>query len=64
MTTAATGTGFAAAAIAVFGFLFHVGPTLSREPDFKVRRATVAGGLIGLTLAASVMFLSATLDRL
>jgi len=64
MSTAATGAGFAAASIAVCGFLLHVAPALSRESDVKVRRATVIGGLIGFVLAVVVMLLSALLDRM
>jgi len=63
-TTVATGAGFAAASIAVCGFLLHVVPTLSRAPDVKVRRATAIGGLIGFFLALGVMLLSALLDRM
>jgi hypothetical protein len=64
LTIAATGTGFAAASIAVFGFLLHAAPALSHAPDAKIRRATVAGGLIGLALAVGVMLLSAILTRM
>jgi len=59
LSTAATCTGFAAASIAVFGFLLHVAPTLSRASDGTIRQATAIGGLFGFALAASIMLLSA-----
>lgn len=59
MTTAATGAGFAAASIAVCGFLLHVAPALSNAPEGAIRRATALGGLGGFVAAVVVMFLSA-----
>jgi uncharacterized membrane protein len=62
ITIAATGTGFVAASIAVFGFLLHVTPSLSGALEATIRRATVTGGLLGFVLAVVVIFLSAILD--
>jgi hypothetical protein len=58
----ATGTGFAATAIAVGGFLFHVTPALSGATDDELRWATVVGGLIGFGIAMLVILLSVSID--
>jgi hypothetical protein len=57
--TFATGTGLLAGAIAVGGFISHVGPALSGSSEKKVRQATVLGGLAGLGFGSSVIVLSA-----
>lgn len=62
ISTATTGTGFAAASIAVFGFLLHVVPVLSGASEVTIRRATVTGGLVGFALAVAVMLLSTFID--
>lgn len=62
-SSAATGTGFVAASIAVFGFLLHVVPALSGASEATVRRATIAGGILGFGWAMGVMLLSAWIDR-
>ncbi|MGH6741979.1 MAG: hypothetical protein ACREDY_23635 [Bradyrhizobium sp.] len=48
---AATCTGFVAASIAVVGFLLHATPAFYGASEVTIRRATVAGGLIGFGLA-------------
>jgi len=53
-TSAATGTGLIAASIAIFGFLAHAWPALSRAPEANIRWATAVGGLIGCVLAFAV----------
>jgi hypothetical protein len=58
----ATGMGLVAASVAVFGFLLHVAPVLSGASEEAVRRATVAGGLIGVGLSVFVILLSAFTD--
>jgi len=60
----ATGLGVLAGAIAVGGFLSHVGPALSRAPEDELRRATARGGLTGFRIGAGVIVLSALLDKL
>lgn len=56
---AATDAGLMAASIAVFGFLAHAWPALSRAPEDDIRWATAIGGLFGCALALAVIFLSA-----
>jgi len=50
----ATATGFMAAAIAVGGFLGHVGPVLWHRGEAAIRVGTVLGGLCGLAIALFV----------
>jgi hypothetical protein len=57
----ATGAGFLAAAIAVGGFIAHIGPGLSGASEERLRQATVIGGTAGLGFAGLVMVLSACL---
>jgi hypothetical protein len=47
--------GFAAATMALCGFLAHAKPALAREQESELRRATVLGGLTGLSLAVSIV---------
>lgn len=58
-SNAATGTGFVAASIAVLGFLLHAAPALSGAPERRIRKATVAGGLLGFVASFAVILLSA-----
>jgi hypothetical protein len=51
----ASGAGLVATCIAVCGFLMQVRPALAREDDRSVRVATVAGGIVGLLVAALVI---------
>jgi hypothetical protein len=51
--------GLLAGTIAVGGFIGHAPSALAREPEEKVRQATVVGGLGGALLGCSVMLLSA-----
>jgi hypothetical protein len=60
----ATGLGVIAGAIAVGGFLSHVGPALSGASEDELRKATARGGLNGLKLGAGVIVLSALIDTL
>jgi glucokinase len=53
------GAGFLAAAIAVGGFIAHIGPALSGRSEERVRQATVIGGSAGLGVAVLVIVLSA-----
>ena len=55
----ATGFGLLAGAIAVGGFIAHAGPALSGASDDELRRATVRGGLGGLSVGLGVIVLSA-----
>jgi hypothetical protein len=57
--TFATGTGLLAGAIAVGGFISHVGPALAGSSEKKVRKATVLGGLAGFGFGSLVIVLSA-----
>jgi hypothetical protein len=57
--TVATGTGLLAGAIAVGGFISHVGPALSGSSEKRVRQATVLGGLAGFGFGVLVIVLSA-----
>jgi hypothetical protein len=54
----AAGSGMAAAAIAVFGFLGHARPLLAGADERRVREAMVRGGLFGFRLAVGVGLLS------
>jgi hypothetical protein len=56
----ATIVGLMAGGIAVGGFLGHAGPSLSGESEAKLRRATTAGGLVGLGVAVLLIALSAS----
>jgi len=51
VSSAATGTGFLAAAIAVCGFLAHAWPAMVGKDEVEIRRATVIGGLGGFAVA-------------
>jgi hypothetical protein len=51
--------GVLAGSIAVGGFLGHVRPGLGGHSDRAVRRATVEGGLAGLSIGVLVVVLSA-----
>ena len=62
VSTASSGTGLAATAIAVSGFLLHSVPALSGASDGELRRATVVGGLVGFGGALLVILLSAFID--
>jgi hypothetical protein len=55
----ASGAGFLAAAIAVGGFIAHIGPALSGKREERIRQATVIGGIVGLIAAGFVIVLSA-----
>jgi len=57
----ATLVGFMAGAIAVGGFLAHTRPVLQRHDEQAIRVATVIGGLIGLGLASTSLFLATIL---
>jgi hypothetical protein len=59
MNDFASGAGFLAAAIAVGGFIAHIGPAFSGWSEERLRQATVAGGIGGLCFAVSVIVLSA-----
>jgi len=62
MSSAVTGFGLMAAAIAVGGFLAHVRPALAGDDEQRLREATVIGGLGGVVVAIVVMLLSALSD--
>jgi hypothetical protein len=51
----ASGAGFIAACIAVCGFLMQVPPALAKADERSVRAATVAGGIVGLFIAAALV---------
>jgi len=51
----ASGAGFAAASIAISGFLMQAPSALAKADDKSVRAATVVGGLVGFSLSASVI---------
>jgi hypothetical protein len=55
----ATAVGTLAGMIAVGGFLGHAPFVLSRASDRGIQQATVIGGLVGFTLGAVVVVLSA-----
>jgi hypothetical protein len=55
----ATGVGLLAGMIAVVGFLAQAGPARAGDAERKVRRATLAGGLLGFVAGAAVIVLSA-----
>jgi hypothetical protein len=54
----ASGAGFVAACIAVFGFLMQVPPALVKADEKAVRAATVVGGLGGLLIAVAAIVLA------
>jgi hypothetical protein len=60
MGDAASGAGFVAATIAIFGFLGQIWPALRRQADPDVRAATVIGGLVGL-LGATLLLIASYL---
>ena len=64
LSNAATGLGMTAAAIAVFGFLAHIGPALSGAGEKELREATLTGGVIGLAFSGLVIVLSAFIDSM
>jgi hypothetical protein len=53
--------GFVAGAIAVGGFLAHTRPVLQKRGGQEIRVATVVGGLVGLGLASTSLFLATIL---
>jgi hypothetical protein len=55
----ATSVGLLAGLIAVGGFIAHAGPVLLEHGEERIRQATVVGGLVGLSVGAFVMVLSA-----
>jgi glucokinase len=59
MNDFSSGAGFLAAAIAVGGFIGHIGPALFGRSEERVRKATVIGGSSGLGVAVLVIVLSA-----
>jgi len=60
----ATAVGVLGGMIAVVGFVAHAGPVLSGAPERKIREATVIGGVVGLSLGAAVIVLSAFVSRI
>jgi hypothetical protein len=62
VSNVSAGTGLAATAIAVAGFLLHAVPALSGASEETLRRATVTGGLLGFIGALLVILLSAFID--
>jgi len=42
---------FAAASMAVCGFIAHAKPAIARQEESELRQATVFGGLFGLVIA-------------
>jgi len=61
MSNSTTGFGLTAAAIAVCGFLAHARLALSGADETRLRRATTAGGLFGISVALFLIVLSALL---
>jgi hypothetical protein len=57
-------TGILVGAIALGGFLAHVGPALEGAREDDLRKATARGGLEGLKVGSAVIVLSAIIDRL
>jgi hypothetical protein len=53
---AAFAAGFMAATIAVCGFLGQAPAALMQKDDQTVRALTVVGGLVGLAIAAAIIF--------
>jgi hypothetical protein len=58
----ASGAGFVAACIAIFGFLMQVPPALVKADEKAVRAATVVGGIGGLLLAMAAIVLVAMIQ--
>jgi hypothetical protein len=58
ITQSATLVGLLAGSIAVGGFLGHAWPSMSGQPDAKLRRDTTVGGLYGISLAMGLILLS------
>lgn len=58
ITQSATLVGLLAGSIAVGGFLGHVRPSMSGQPDAKLKRDTTVGGLCGIGLAMGLIVLS------
>jgi hypothetical protein len=58
VSSAATGAGLMAAAIAVCGFLAHAWPAMTGKSDAELRMATVVGGLSGFAISIFVIALS------
>lgn len=57
-------TGILVGAIALGGFLAHVGPALGGASEEDLRKATARGGLEGLKVGSVVIVLSAFIDKL
>jgi hypothetical protein len=52
-------TGFAAAAIAVGGFVFHAREAIAGGSEERLRRLTAIGGLCGLIAVAATLLVGA-----
>jgi hypothetical protein len=59
-----TAVGALAGMIVVGGFLAHAWPVLDGASEREVQQATVQGGLVGFSLGAVVVVLSAVVSRL
>jgi hypothetical protein len=60
----ATCVGLFGRMVAVGGFIAHVKPALAGASERQIRRATIAGGVIGLVISLSVVVLSASIAKL
>jgi hypothetical protein len=64
LTQSATIVGLLAGSIAVGGFLGHAPPSMSGQPEAKLRRDTTVGGLYGMGLAMGLIVLSVFVNLL
>lgn len=64
LTQSATIVGLFAGSIAVGGFLGHARPSMSGQPETKLKRDTTVGGLYGMGLAMGLIVLSVFVNLL
>jgi len=64
LTQSATIVGLLAGSIGVGGFLGHARPSLSGQPEAKLKRDTTVGGLYGMGLAMGLIVLSVFVNLL